>query len=163
MDAASLNNSPTSSVDAQTQKYLQPKKILVVEDDKNMTVLLGRALLGAASDVEIQWATSLEQAFTHLIQNTDINQKIPYDLIIADIFLEGKGTGLDLFKVISHTHPNVPFLVISSLPSEHVEEALQGQKKDNVTYLKKPFLFSDCKRTIQQILTTSGAGRGPID
>ncbi len=137
----------------QTDKHLQPRKVLVVEDDKNMTVLLGKALLGASNDIEIQWATSLEQAFTHLIQNTDISQKTPYDLIIADIFLEGKGTGLDLFKVISHTHPNVPFLVISSLPSEQVNEALQGQKKDNVTYLKKPFLFSECKKKIQEILS----------
>lgn len=150
MDAASL--SEKTVLDSKQQKILQPKKILVVEDDKNMTVLLGRALLEASSDVEIQWAASLEQAFTHLIQNADINQKIPYDLIIADIFLEGKGTGLDLFKVMSRTHPKVPFLVISSLSTGQVSEILEADKKENVMYLQKPFLFKACKEKIKGIL-----------
>lgn len=148
MDAASL--SEKTAVDLKQQRILQPKKILVVEDDKNMTVLLGRALLDASNDIEIQWAASLEQAFTHLIQNADINQKVPYDLIIADIFLEGKGTGLDLFKVLSRTHPHIPFLVISSVDPAQVKDTLMG--KENVSYLRKPFLFSDCREKIKGIL-----------
>lgn len=150
MDAASL--SEKTATELKQQRILQPKKILVVEDDKNMTVLLGRALLDASNDIEIQWAASLEQAFTHLIQNADINQKAPYDLIIADIFLEGKGTGLDLFKVLSRTHPHIPFLVISSIGPDEVDQALAGQNRDNVTYLRKPFLFGDCREKIKGIL-----------
>jgi DNA-binding NtrC family response regulator len=150
MDVASL--SEKSNEGHQQNKGLQPKKILVVEDDKNMTILLGKALLDASGDIEINWASSLEQAVTQLIQNTDIAQKAPYDLIIADIFLEGNGTGLDLFKVINRTYPSIPFLVISSIPYEQVSEALADKKVENMTYLRKPFLFFQCKEKIKNIL-----------
>lgn len=135
-------------------KYLQPKKILVVEDDKNMTVLLGRVLLDMNSDVEIHWASSLEQAVRQLIQNTDIEQKHPYDLVIADVFLEGNGTGLDFYKLIGETYPQVPFLIISSLSPDRVKESLaDGTKGENLNYLRKPFLFSECKEKVKEILT----------
>ena len=117
-----------------------------------MTVLLGRALLDMDSDVEIHWATSLEQAFTQFLQNTDIVNAAPYDLVISDIFLEGNGTGLDFFKVISRTYPRVPFLVISSLAFENVVEAMSDDAKENLNYLRKPFLFSQCKQKVQDIL-----------
>lgn len=152
MDAASFLEGTIESSLRRQQNILQPKKILVVEDDKSMTVLLGKALLDTTGDAEIQWAASLEQAVNQLIQSTDIIQKAPYDLIIADIFLEGNGTGLDLFKVISRTYPKIPFLVISSLPYEHVKEALAQEGKENLTYLQKPFLFAKCKEKIKEIL-----------
>ncbi len=143
MDVASLT----------TNRSLQPKKILVVEDDKTMTVLLGRALLDMNSDIEIHWAASLEQAIAQLIQNTDIDRKLPYDLVIADIFLEGNGTGLDFFKVMGGTYPTIPFLVISSLALEQVLEAISLDSHQNITYLRKPFLFNQCKEKIKEILT----------
>ena len=151
MDVASF--SKLSGVELQPSRVVQPKKILVVEDDKNMTVLLGKALLDASGDAEIHWATSLEQAVTNLIQNTDINQKVPYDLVIADIFLEGNGTGLDFLKVINRTYPKIPFLVISSLAPEIVTEALSAEVKPNVTYLRKPFLYFQCREKIKVLLT----------
>lgn len=137
------------------QNIPQPKKILVVEDDKNMTILLGKAILDTISDAEIDWAASLEKAVTQLIKSTDINQKTPYDLIIADILLEGNGTGLDLVKVINGIYPKIPFLVISSLAYEKVGEILAKEKKENLTYLRKPFLFSQCKEKIKEILGES--------
>lgn len=150
MDAASF--SENTEVDLQPSRKLRPKKILVVEDDKNMTVLLGKALLATTSDAEISWAVSLEQAFTQIIQNTDINQKTPYDLVIADIFLEGAGTGLDFLKVINHTFPKIPFLVISSLSHDEVKKAVAREAKENLTYLQKPFQFGQCTEQIKTML-----------
>lgn len=144
MDVASIANT----------KYLQPKKVLVIEDDKTMTVLLGRALLDMNSDIEIHWAASLEQSLKQLIQNTDIEQKQPYDLVIADIFLEGNGTGLDFFKLMNETYPQIPFLVISSLALDQVLQALDGgTDSSHLTYLRKPFLYSQCKEKVREILT----------
>jgi DNA-binding NtrC family response regulator len=152
MDALSFiqNESLDSTKNTQTRTF--PKKILVVEDDTSMTVLLGKAILEVFSDAEIQWATSLEQAVTQLIQNTDIAEKIPYDLIIADIFLEGNGTGLDLWKVLSRTYPTIPFLVISSISEEQVISAVPEEQKSSLVYMKKPFQFSQCKESIRNIL-----------
>lgn len=133
-------------------KTILPKRILVVEDDKSMTVLLGRALLEIDSDTEIHWAASLEQAFKQVIQHTDISNRAPYDLVIADIFLEGNGTGLDFFKVMGETYPKLPFLVISSLAFEQVLEAISDEAKLNLNFLRKPFLFSQCKQKVHEIL-----------
>lgn len=135
-------------------KILQPKRILVIEDDKTMTVLLGRVLLDMNSDIEIHWASSLEQAVKQLIQNTDIEQSQPYDLVIADIFLEGNGTGLDFFKLMNETYPRIPFLVISSLAFEQVLDALEGGTDGSqLSYLRKPFVYNQCKEKVREILT----------
>lgn len=134
--------------------FLQNKKILVIEDDKTMTVLLGRVLLDMNSDIEIHWAVSLEQAVKQLIQNTDIEQNQPYALVIADIFLEGNGTGLDFFKLMKETYPSIPFLVISSLAFDQVFDALDGgTDRSQLTYLRKPFGYNQCKEKVQEILT----------
>lgn len=143
MDVASLEKNAA----------LQPKRVLVIEDDKTMTVLLGRALLDMNSDIEIHWASSLEQAVKQLIQNTDIEQKKPYDMVIADIFLEGNGTGLDFFKLMGETFPQIPFLVISSLAFDQVLDALEGKAEGaHLTYLRKPFLYHQCKEKIREVL-----------
>lgn len=150
MDVSSfVKKNESSSV---LNKIPSAKKILVVEDDKNMTVLLSRALEDICDDIEMSWAESLEQAVHKLVQHTDINHKMPYDLIIADIFLEGNGTGLDLYKVINRTYPDLPFLVISSLSYNYINEALVEEKIDNLIYLQKPFLFSQCKEKIKKYL-----------
>lgn len=128
------------------------KKILIVEDDKNMTVFLGKAILELFSDAEIVYASSLEIAVTQLINNTDIKQKIPYNLIIADIFLEGSGTGLDFYKVISVIYPTIPFLIISTEPIYEINKLFEI-KNEKFSYLQKPFMFSQCKDKIKNIVT----------
>ncbi|MBC7743002.1 MAG: response regulator [Bdellovibrionaceae bacterium] len=153
MDAQSFIQNASLDSSKQAEPRALPKKILVVEDDTSMTVLVGKAILDAFSDAEIQWASSLEQAVTQLIQNTDIGEKAPYDLIIADIFLEGNGTGLDLWKVLSGTYPTIPFLVISSLAEEQVISALNDEQKKGLVYLKKPFQFAQCRQSIKNILS----------
>lgn len=158
MDTLTFINNTLGEPDKITRESLAPKKILVVEDDPSMTVLLGKAILDVFSDAEIQWATSLEQAVTQLIRTTDISQKNPYDLIITDIFLEGNGTGLDLWKVLSGTYPRVPFLVISSIAKESVLNAVSDEQKKSLVYLKKPFLFAQCKRSIRDIMSNRSGG-----
>lgn len=135
----------------------QPERILVVEDDTSMMPLLQKAILDVRPQAEIFTAISLEEAFTILIKNSDIAQKKPYSLIVADIFLEGSGTGLDLWRVLCATYPLIPFLVISSLPEEKVLEAVGEEEKKNLLFLKKPFNITDFKLKIKSILS-----RGPV-
>ncbi len=136
-------------------EFLEPKKVLVVEDDKNITVLVGKALLELMKDVEINWAPSLEKAVAEIILHNDVSQSKPYDLIIVDVFLEGNGTGFDLIKVIQRIYPTIPFLVISSLSHEFVKECMDEFIEKNIVYLKKPFLYSQCKEEVKNILNNS--------
>lgn len=149
MDVASFSD---TALEGSKMRALHTRKILVVEDDKDVTALLKIVLKDAVSDAHIDWATSFEESVKHLIENSDIIQSNPYDLIIADIFLEGNGIGLDLFKLINRTYFEVPFLIISSLPYEQVLEALNQEKKNNLTFLPKPFHLSQCKDRVKDLI-----------
>lgn len=135
-----------------TQRRLSPARVLVVEDDDCLTPLIERAVFDLEGEPEIHWAVSLEEAVAKFIHSADVLQKEPFDLIIADIFLEGPGTGLDLFKVIHGTYPKIPFLVTSSIPYEQVLANVPPQYTHNMSYLRKPFLFAQCKEQIGNLL-----------
>lgn len=146
------NISSDSEMRSRTKRHLNPARVLVVEDDDCLTPLIERAIFDIEGEPEIFWAISLEEAVAKFIQCADLSQKEPYDLIIADIFLEGPGTGLDLFKVIHGTYPKIPFLVTSSISYEQVLANIPPQYTHNMSYLRKPFLFAQCKEQIGNLL-----------
>lgn len=127
-------------------------RILVVEDDPDMMILLRKAISAVLPEAEIFWAVSLEQALTKIIQNTTIDEPKPYELIVADIFLKGNGTGLDLWRVLCATYPKIPFMVISSLSEENVVAAVGESEKNNLIFLKKPFSVYECGQQINNII-----------
>jgi len=127
-------------------------KILVVEDDENIIILVKQALHHVLRDVQVDIVSSLESAINKVIKLDDDQQTIPYSLIIVDIFLEGRGTGFDLIKVINLIYPNIPFLVMTSLKLYFVEECLAEVKSNHMTYLRKPFLLEDFKQAINSLM-----------
>lgn len=129
----------------------QPRKVLIVEDDLFLAAIVGRAIYDINADSDIDWATSLEQALGKVIQGIDQIGESPYELVIADIMLEGRGTGLDLWKVFCRTYPQVPIMVISSLPETEVYQAIGNEAPNNFNYLKKPFSMGDLKTNIKEI------------
>ncbi len=128
-----------------------PRKVLIVEDDLFLAAIVGRAIYDINADSDIDWATSLEQALGKVIQGIDQIGESPYELVIADIMLEGRGTGLDLWKVFCRTYPQVPIMVISSLPETEVYQAIGNETPNNFNYLKKPFSMGDLKTNIKEI------------
>ena len=127
------------------------KKVLIVEDDLFLAAIVGRAVYDINADSDIDWATSLEQALGKVIKGIDQIGESPYELVIADIMLEGRGTGLDLWKVFCRTYPQVPVMVISSLSKNEVITAVGAESQDNLNYLKKPFSMGDLKNNIKEI------------
>ncbi len=132
-----------------TQKH--GKKVLIVEDDLFLAAIVGRAVYDVNADSDIDWATSLEQALGKVIKGIDQIGKSPYELVIADIMLEGHGTGLDLWKVFCQTYPEVPVMIISSLPQSEVFGAIGLQSQTNLNFLKKPFSMGDLKHNIKEV------------
>lgn len=129
----------------------QSSKVLIVEDDLFLAAIVGRAIYDINADSDIDWATSLEQALGKVINGINQIGQSPYELVIADIMLEGRGTGLDLWKVFCRTYPNVPVMVISSLPESEVNNAIGFESQSNLNYLKKPFTMGDLKNNIKEI------------
>ncbi len=127
------------------------RKVLIVEDDLFLAAIVGRAVYDINADCDIDWATSLEQALEKMIKGIDQIGQSPYELVIADIMLNGRGTGLDLWKVFCRTYPEVPVMIMSSLPQNEVFEAIGADEQSNFNFLKKPFSMGDLKTNIKEI------------
>jgi response regulator of citrate/malate metabolism len=121
-------------------------KVLIVEDDLALSNLLCEVIETFSPDAEIHMATSGEEAEYHLEREADMGNP-PYDLVVADIFLEGEITGLDVWKTCDLNHPDTNILVTSSLPVEKFKSYLKNEDSCP-PYLPKPFSLEECMATI---------------
>ena len=80
-------------------------RVLVVDDEKELLRSIERIL--RRDDLEVTTATSAEEALLGM------QQTVPPDLIISDLMMPGIG-GLEMLKLVSRKHPNVPVPVRSS-------------------------------------------------
>ena len=106
---------------------LYQKKILLVEDDDIFDLWIG-IVLNRLDITDYQRVKTVEEALIALENDTP-------DLIISDIYLEGKLTGVDFLKKIQQF--SVPIIVITS--STSIELYREVQLIENVIYLVKPF------------------------
>ena len=126
------------------------KKIIVVEDDHACETLLRRVIQSIDPGALIDWVESAEQA-TAAIEREHSTGK-DYDLIIADIFLSGKTTGLDLWQAYRDRFPQTPILIVSSLPVNRFFDTI-GHNTIAPTFLPKPFYVGECRQIIEALLT----------
>ncbi len=119
--------------------YEVPKtiKVLVVEDDRIQWPLWESILKSAYSDVEIDWETTesgAEALLRHAYQNNNL-----YNLVISDIFLEGRDTGIDLWNRYGVAAYN--FVFVSGLTPKNFDALINTTSRLQSTgpfYLEKP-------------------------
>jgi DNA-binding response OmpR family regulator len=124
------------------------KRVFVVEDDLSMSTLLDKALRQVDADAEIDWATSAEEAVFEMNAKTKAYGRLPYDLIIIDVFLEGESTGLEFYELCKNQYPDIPVLVTSALPVGKFLN-LTGHHDQKMPFLQKPFSVRECKEAIE--------------
>lgn len=122
------------------------KQILLVEDDPTCETLLKRAIHAIDPSAQVSTQESAEAATCAIQQGIQAGYK--YDLIILDIFLAGKRTGIELWESIQYRFPATPILITSSLPLENFFKSI-GRSSVAPPFLPKPFQLGEC----QQILT----------
>ncbi len=112
-------------------------QVLIVEDEyiiaNDMELILheaGYPVLGVADSV----AEAL----------TLIDQKTP-DMVLLDIYLKGKETGIDLAKHLEDR--NIPFIYISANDNKSVLEAVKATQPSG--YIVKPFREKDILTTLE--------------
>jgi response regulator of citrate/malate metabolism len=123
-------------------------KVLIVEDDLSLSNLLCEVIETFSPEAEIHTATSGEEAEEYLKREAEIKYS-PYDLVVADIFLEGETTGLDVWKMCDEKYPKTEILVTSSLPVEKFKSYLKNADSCP-PYLQKPFSLEECMATIHE-------------
>jgi CheY-like chemotaxis protein len=126
-------------------------RVFVVEDDLELITVIDKVLKSIDPEIQIDWATSAEEAVFKLRQKTSGGGSKPYHLIIADIFLEGDATGLDLWNLCQQTYPEIPLVVTSGLS---VEKFISTLGRDTICppFLQKPFALGECRQMFQGLL-----------
>ena len=126
-------------------------RILIIEDDVTLANLLVSILEEEFAGITIDWATSGEEAEYYLEREEKIFGSTPYDLVIADIFLEGEITGLDVWKMCDRKYPDINIIVTSSLPFAKFVSCLKNEYACP-SYLPKPFTLQECRDAISEFL-----------
>ncbi len=121
-----------SSAQLQTPLKRRPR-ILIVEDDVTMEPLWSYVIEAAAPGSSVKWVTS-EEAAERLIERR-IHASEKFDLIIADVFLTGSRTGIDLWK--RYAEETSLFLLMSVMSPQKFAKLL-GDGEPTPFYVQKP-------------------------
>jgi CheY-like chemotaxis protein len=108
-------------------KAKHPGRVLVMDDERSVQLLLDRVLTGAGHSVSI--VDSGEAALSELSQR-------PYDLMIADKNLPGVD-GLEVLRQARLQHPKLRAVVITGFPTP--ESKYQAETLGVHAFVTKPF------------------------
>ena len=136
-----------------TAKPVEPvadARVLVVDDDPDMLVLLGRWFEGSG----IQCATALSgnEALTQLQLNRP-------NLVLTDLVM-GEMDGLRLLKEIHLVDPVMPVIMLSGAAG--VDDAMKAAHLGVSAFLTKPTSRDALLETVQRVLKNSNGGGLPL-
>lgn len=106
-------------------------RILVVEDDRSVALILRRHLEKASHAVQV--ARSGEDGLRWA-------QEEKFDLVLTDLIVESV-SGLDLIQQLKSTQPQLPIILLTAFGSTDV--AIKATKLGAFDYLTKPFKMED--------------------
>lgn len=115
-----------------------PKKILIVDDEEDLTWSIAKNLKKDNELFEISCANSGDRALELLSEN-------PADLIITDVRMPGIN-GLDLVLEIRKRYPSAKIIVMTAYGSQEIEA--QADKRGAFQYIEKPFDINILKKLI---------------
>lgn len=116
------------------------KRILVVDDDAQMTMALKEAIKRANYEVEVFQRP--KEALKRLKEDT-------FDLVVTDMKMP-EMDGLSFIRSLRGEGINIPVLVITGFAT--VENAVECMKLGAADYLMKPFSFKTLKDTIDRLI-----------
>jgi len=131
-------------------------QVLIVEDDLSQKPLWELILKRQFREFSLDWAVNFEEA--KRLWQKSIASQISYDLVIADIFLAGPGTGIDLVELKKSLNLHVPFLLVTSVAESDIREAYPLLAED-ATLLTKPLNIPRCDRTLEKLFWSENQKR----
>ena len=114
------------------------RKVLIVEDNPNMSSLLADILL-QCFDLTSEKAQDGEEAL-------DILKEKTFDLVITDLMMP-KMNGHELLKTVKHNFPHLPVVLITGYEAEFNPE--EEPKPDG--FLLKPFKVQQIDEVLKRI------------
>jgi len=133
-----LNNNPLPKNSVFPKDYEQ-KTILIIEDNKDQSLLMSSAINNTLQNVRIYEMNTLESTMDFFVNQWQTLQSPP-QLIIMDLYLPDRKDGLQLLKsmrnyLISNNINNIPIIVFSF--SDNKEDINDSYRNQASAYLTK--------------------------
>ena len=112
--------------------------ILVIEDDKTISSLLGKSLTGAGYNCEFAYNGE---------EGEELFDRHPWDLVLLDLMLP-KVSGYDLLEYMVPS--GTPVIIISAMGQ--VNDRVRGLKMGADDYICKPFQVSELLARIEAVI-----------
>lgn len=105
--------------------------ILIIDDEFEICICM-QDMLGY-EDLSADYATTAKEAFRKIEQNG-------FDLLLVDIKLEGRISGIDIIKIFRNKEKRPKIIVISAIPRDALNASFQQAGVMNLIdgYLDKP-------------------------
>ncbi len=122
---------------------MEIKKVLVIEDNKEIAEIFKKALKEAGYQVEVRH--SCAQAFTTFLMG------LAFDLVLLDLILPD-GDGIEILKYLrsSQKYKNIPVIIVSAKGQEL--DRILGLELGADDYIVKPFSLREVIIRIKKIL-----------
>ena len=129
--------------------------VLIVEDDRAFWPFWEKVFSIHGAKAHIDWAAT--EAEAERLIRARFRSARPYDLVIADVFLEGTGTGVDLWNRYGEEVAN--FIFVSGAPLS-TQNLLMSLDFGCPVYLKKPLSAKKCLEVVDDVLELARQGGG---
>jgi DNA-binding NtrC family response regulator len=116
------------------------KRILVVDDEKNIRLMLDQALVTAGYEV----VTAIDGE--HAIEKV---QAGGLDMVLLDMKLPGMD-GIEVLRRVRSSHPTLPVVMITAHGT--VETAVEAMKLGALDYLRKPFMPEEIRSIVAKVI-----------
>ncbi len=120
----------------------EKKRILIVDDEEDLTWSISRKLAKDQDSFEVFTANSGNRAL-------DMLSRYQFDLIVTDIRMPGVN-GMQLLNEVKVQYPKTNVIVMTAYGSIEVKEALGRWGRTG--YIEKPFEINDLRKLIFNFL-----------
>ena len=114
------------------------KRILIVDDEEDLTWSISKRLVKDGDSLEVTCANSGNSALEML-------SKSRYDIMVTDLRMPGV-SGLQLVNMVKIRYPKIRIIVMTAYGSIEVKEVLETL--GTIGYIEKPFEINDLRRLI---------------
>ena len=120
------------------------RRLLLVEDDVNVSAIAVELLTGLGLEVE-----AVESGPAALL----VLAERQFDVMLSDVVMPGGMTGIELARICAERHPDLPILLTSGYAGEDVDEALADAPWP---FLRKPYSSEQLSEALGEILPIDG-------
>jgi CheY-like chemotaxis protein len=122
-----------------------PKRILIVDDDKEILLMLEYALKKLGSEYEILTAMGSVEALEI------VESEGPFDLVVTDYVMK-EITGVDLARAVRRMSPLTPVILMTAYGTKRLRATTESLGFDG--YLDKPFTVQKIRGIVKHTLET---------